>query len=297
MAPLEPSTRSVDKATDETLSRRLVLAWRTVWPGAMVVLALMIMKLPAAGPWALAGAVVALFLWRRDAQYRVLLANYLVGFLAFVVIRALADDLGMPVRLDYPIAIDRALFGVVPTVALQAHREFWKDALATGIYLSYFLLPPTALVLCWKLWPERLPRYVNAVLLLFASALVVQIFIPTAPPWLAAAEGRLPPVTQVAFAVFGEGNAAYEMGQGISGNMVAAMPSVHLGMATLVAFALWGTPLRWLGVVYVPAMFWAVVYGGEHYACDCLAGIGLAVLCWLVSNTMRTRTWPGSNEP
>jgi hypothetical protein len=287
----------VSDASEGTLGARLLRAWRTVWPGAVVVLALMIMKLPAAGPWALAGAVVALAFWRRDARHRVLLANYLVGFLAFVVVRALADDLGMPVRVDYPIAIDRALFGAVPTVALQAHRSLWKDVLATGIYLSYFLLPPTALVLCWKLWPERLPRYVNSVLLLFAGALVVHIFVPTAPPWLAAEQGRLPPVTQIAFAVFGEGNAAYEMGQGISGNMVAAMPSVHLGIATLVAFALWATPLRWLGVFYVPAMLWSVVYGGEHYACDGLAGIALAVLCWAASNSKRIRTWPGSTEP
>jgi hypothetical protein len=287
----------VDKVTEPSPSRRLVRASRTVWPAAAVVLALMIMMLPATGPWALAGAVAALLLWRRDVEYRLLMANYLVGFLAFGVIRALADDMGRPVRFDYPIAIDRTLFGVVPTVALQAQRGFWKDALATGIYLSYFLSPPTVLVLCRKLWPERLPRYVNAVLLLFASSLVVHIFFPTAPPWLAAAEGRLPPVTQVAFAVFGEGNATYEMGQGISGNLVAAMPSVHLGIATLVAFAVWSTPLRWLGVAYVPAMFWAVVYGGEHYVCDCLAGIGLATFCWLVSTTTRARTLQSSNDP
>ena len=276
---------------------RLLRAWQTVWPGAVVVLALMIMRLPSTGPWALAGAVVALYFWRRDVEHRLLLANYLAGFLAFVAVRALADDLGSPVRLEYPIAIDRALFGVVPTVWLQAHRAPWEDALATGIYLSYFLLPPTALVLCWKLWPDRLPRYIRAALLLFAAALVVHIFVPTAPPWLAAAEGRLPPVTQIAYAVFGEGNAAYEMGQGISGNMVAAMPSVHLGIATLVALALWTTPLRWLGVLYVPAMLWAVVYGGEHYVCDGLAGIGLAGVCWLLANTILTRTWPGSKSP
>jgi PAP2 superfamily len=275
---------------------RLSRAWTTVWPAAVVVLALMIMRLPATGPWALAGAVVALYFWRRDVEHRLLLVNYLVGFLAFVVVRAMADDLGMSVQVDYPIAIDRAMFGAVPTVALQGHRALWKDVLATGIYLSYFLLPPTALVLCWKLWPERLPRYVRSVLLLFAAALVVHIFAPTAPPWVAAAEGRLPPVAQVAFAVFGEGNAVYEVGQGISGNMVAAMPSVHLGIATLVAFSLWTTPLRWIGVAYVPAMLWAVVYGGEHYVCDGLAGIALACACWLVSNSSRTRMWPGSRR-
>ncbi len=270
----------MDPPTEEARSIRLLRAWQAVWPPALVVLALMITALPATGPWAIAGAMVALLLWRREGIHRALLARYLAGFLAFVVVRALADDAGLPVRLDYPIALDRALFGMVPTVAWQAHRALWKDALATGIYLSYFLLPPTALVLCWRRWPDRLPRYVTATLLLFAAAAVVHILVPTAPPWLAAAQGRLPPVTQVAFAVFGERNAVYAMGQGISGNMVAAMPSVHLGIATLVALALRGTPVWWLAALYVPAMLWAVVYGGEHYVCDGLAGIALAALCW-----------------
>ena len=61
------------------------------------------------------------------------------------------------------------------------------------------------------------------------------------------------------------------------------MPSVHLGIATLVALALWPTPVRWLAVLYVPAMLWAVVYGGEHYVCDGLAGIAIASVCWALA--------------
>ena len=262
---------------------RLLRAWQVVWPPALVVLALMIAALPSTGPWALAGAAVALLVWRREGRDEGLLARYLAGFLLFVLVRALADDAGMPVRIDYPIALDRAMFGVIPTVALQGNRTFWQDALATGIYLSYFLLPPTTLVLCWRRWPHLLRPYIASTLLVFAVSGLAHIVVPTAPPWLAAAQGRLPPVTQVAFAVFGEQQAVYNLGQGISGNMVAAMPSVHLAIATLVAIALWTTPLRWLGAGYLPGMLWAVVYGGEHYVCDGLAGIGLAGLCWWLS--------------
>lgn len=131
----------MDQPTEEARSIRLLRAWRAVWPPALVVLALMITALPTTGHWGLAGALVALLMWRGEGEHGALLTRYLAGFLALVAVRALADDVGMPVRLDYPIALDRALFGMVPTVVWQAHRALWKDALATGIYLSYFLLP------------------------------------------------------------------------------------------------------------------------------------------------------------
>jgi hypothetical protein len=263
--------------------RRLLRAWQGVWPPALVVLALMLTALPSTGLWGLAGAAVALLVWRREGTHQPLLARYLAGFLLFVLVRALADDAGMPLQIHYPIALDRALFGVVPTVELQSHRSYWKDALATGIYLSYFLLPPTTLVLCWRQWPDRLGPYIASTLLVFAVSGLTHIALPTAPPWLAAARGSLPPVTQVAFAFFGEQQTLYSMGQSMSGNLVAAMPSVHLAIATLVAIALWDTPVRWLGAGYLPGMLWAVVYGGEHYVCDGLAGIALAGFCWWLS--------------
>jgi hypothetical protein len=240
----------------------------------------MVTALPSTGPWALGGAAVALLIWRQEGRHRVLLSRYLAGFLLFVAVRALADDAGMPVRIAYPIRLDQAIFGAVPTIVLQRHRTVWMDLLATGIYLSYFLLPPTTLMLCWRVWPARLRPYVAATLLVFAVAGFVHILVPTAPPWLAAANGALPPVVQVTYAAFGETPTVYQMGQGISGNLVAAMPSVHLAIATIVAFTLYRTPLRLIGLIYVPGMLWAVVYSGEHYACDGLAGIALGGLAW-----------------
>jgi membrane-associated phospholipid phosphatase len=58
------------------------------------------------------------------------------------------------------------------------------------------------------------------------------------------------------------------------------MPSVHLGVTTLIACALWSTPLRWPALGYLLAMGFAVVYGGEHYAVDVLAGVALAGAAW-----------------
>jgi len=58
-------------------------------------------------------------------------------------------------------------------------------------------------------------------------------------------------------------------------HLVAALPSLHAGTAMLVA--LWGwsvvrsTALR-VGLVYTVAMGTTLVYGGEHYVLDVVAG-------------------------
>ena len=68
------------------------------------------------------------------------------------------------------------------------------------------------------------------------------------------------------------------------GNQVAAMPSLHAGIAFLVA--IYGVqrlrhPLRWLLLAYPAAMSLALVYFAEHYVVDVLAGGLLALVVTL----------------
>ena len=64
-------------------------------------------------------------------------------------------------------------------------------------------------------------------------------------------------------------------------NKVAAMPSLHAGIAFLVAYyGIWRlrTPWRWLLVLYPLAMSLALVYFAEHYVLDVLVGGLVAAL-------------------
>jgi hypothetical protein len=256
----------------------------------------------------LAGLAVAVVIWAggaraaRPAAAREL-ARYVAGFVAFAALRNLADDgaaaLHVPLRFDYVIAWERALVawvpggvvGGIPTTGLQHAflRPGHWGPLEYGtvlVYLSYFFVPPTAVVIIWRWWPEQLRRYVTSTLALFTLAGIVNLLVPTAPPWYAALHGRLTGIVQLGRAIVGEvSSPAYRYGAGISGNAVAAMPSVHLGVTALIACALWRTPLRWLAVGYLLAMSFAVVYGGEHYAADVLAGVALAVAMWRCSRS------------
>jgi membrane-associated phospholipid phosphatase len=284
-------------------AHRLALAAAELARAAFLAAALVALFLPRAGvALKVAGLAVAVVVWAgggsasRPAVRE--LARYVAGFVAFAALRNLADDaaagLHLPVRYDYVIRWERALVawvpggiaGGIPTTALQhafltPGRWGPLDYGTVLVYLSYFLVPPAAVVILWRWWPDQLRRYVTATLALFTVAGIANLLVPTAPPWYAALYGKLAGVVQLGRAVVGEvSSPTYRYGAGLSGNAVAAMPSVHLGVTALIVCALWSTPLRWPALGYLLAMGFAVVYGGEHYAVDVLAGVAIAVVAW-----------------
>ncbi|MDX6475913.1 MAG: hypothetical protein QOH95_1424, partial [Gaiellaceae bacterium] len=78
----------------------------------------------------------------------------------------------------------------------------------------------------------------------------------------------------------------FEKGQNYANN-VAAMPSLHAAYALLIALYLWRIVPRWARVplaLYPPAMAFALVYSGEHYVVDCIAGWAYAVAAFVGVN-------------
>jgi membrane-associated phospholipid phosphatase len=64
---------------------------------------------------------------------------------------------------------------------------------------------------------------------------------------------------------------------------VAALPSLHAGYALLVVLFLWRLTPWWVRPVlalYPPAMAFSLVYGGEHYVVDCIAGWAYAAFAF-----------------
>lgn len=86
-------------------------------------------------------------------------------------------------------------------------------------------------------------------------------------------------------------------------NPVAAMPSLHVGMAPVVAWALWRlTPHMWsrlLGLLYPVLVVVAIVVTGNHFVLDIAGGLAVvlpaAAIAWLLSNPPRLRH--GSSGP
>ncbi|GAG13289.1 unnamed protein product, partial [marine sediment metagenome] len=125
-------------------------------------------------------------------------------------------------------------------------------------------------------------RYV----LLFVGVLTVGLAIcfifPAAPPWAASLTGQLDPTYKVVGEVGSELNVnlyQYFDNQIRSSNPVAAMPSVHMAISVIVL--LMAFRVNWLlgglALAYNAAMAFSLVYLGEHYVLDILAGVLLTV--------------------
>ncbi len=75
-------------------------------------------------------------------------------------------------------------------------------------------------------------------------------------------------------------------------NLVAAVPSLHLGGTTLFAIFMWRRVRRaWRPVLfaYPLVMTFSLVYSAEHYVSDCIAGALVAVLVCVLAARVETR--------
>jgi len=218
----------------------------------------------------------------------------MAGLVVYFYSRGLTDELGLPVHFTMPIRFDEWLGGgTLPTEWLQ--RELcgdpcdrgshprWYDVVLTTVYASHFLTGLTLAAILWIRQREAWLLWMRRFVIINFGALVVYIVYPMAPPWMASEEGYLaaplPRLTGRGWADLGLGRFDLVL-QGV-GNPVAAMPSLHAGIAGLVAtYGIWRlrSPLRFLLVLYPFAMGLALVYYAEHYVVDLLAGWVLAAL-------------------
>jgi membrane-associated phospholipid phosphatase len=188
---------------------------------------------------------------------------------------------------DLVIAEKTLAFGSVPTVWLQTHlfdpRHIgWLDRATTYVHWSYFVLPH---IFAAYLFLERrhlFERYVLLFLGVLTVGLAISFIFPAAPPWAASLTGHLDPTYKVVTEVGGELNVNlyhYFDSQIRSSNPVAAMPSVHMAISVIVL--LMAFRVNWLlgglALAYNAAMAFSLVYLGEHYVLDILAGVLLTV--------------------
>lgn len=223
--------------------------------------------------------------------------------------------IGAPLHTVFPIDVDRTLFGgTLPTQWMQAHlHDFahpaWYTVLFSLSYFSHFLVTPIVAVVLWIWSRERFRAWVYCVLGLSIIGLAGYFVFPMTPPWLASQQGYIQgaPIGRYA----GEGfdlldlhpfANALAFGQAQS-NLVAAMPSLHEGFAVLTAgFFLFGA--RWwvkcLLVCYPLLMAVTLVYSGEHYVIDEMAGAlcAIAVLAtWRLLRRLRLHRQRSSSDP
>jgi membrane-associated phospholipid phosphatase len=202
------------------------------------------------------------------------------------------DERGQRERahIDYPHVLDTLIGGgTPPSRRLQRrfrrrHRLNALDKALTLFYLTWELEPH--LVMAWLRWrhPERFAAAAGRLAATFDLTLVGYWAVPTAPPWWASEEaGRMRgQVRRVMVEVIRwiKGKSHPARGEhSVGANKFASMPSDHFASAAMVAMVLGdqGPAFGVLGWTYALLLAFALVYLGEHYVTDLVAGLGLAL--------------------
>jgi len=245
-------------------------------------------------------AVIAVFLFAlATGRGRQFLRDWLPLMAAaaiFVALRQVAAGSPFPHQGRAVAVLEAALFGgTTPTAWLQLHvpagTRAWLDGLATWIHASYFF--GFVLVGLW-LWLHKRPlfrTYTATVALTFALGLAGYVTLPTEPPWLLARQPGLPPAQRIIVEttrgarlalVVMEAGRAWQSDPDALGdpNPAAAMPSVHTAITAALGFSLFGISRSAgvAGLLYTIAMGFSLVYLGEHFVLDVLAGVACAAL-------------------
>jgi membrane-associated phospholipid phosphatase len=198
------------------------------------------------------------------------------------------------VLIDYPIAIDRIFgFGELPTVRLQRRLagERWRlgDKALVWTHWLWFLVPHGALVYVMLRHPRRFERSAVMTYAVFDIGAMVYWVLPTAPPWYAGEQvdrdehfngGRHDLAVRRMMVEYGQ--FFWKDGWGplysvFGGNPLAAMPSLHFATSMMAARLLFEADpvVGALGWLYTGTLGFALVYLGEHYVVDLVAGAAL----------------------
>jgi membrane-associated phospholipid phosphatase len=186
----------------------------------------------------------------------------------------------------YPITTDRLLgFGEIPTLRLQRSlgrkgRVQRHDTVLAWLHWSWFIVPHGSIVYVLLRRPERFERAAAMMAATFDAGVIVYWLVPTAPPWWAGENGYLPPVRRIMVETGAEfwGELWQRLYDSLGRNPFAAMPSLHFGTSVMAAHVLGevGRKEAIAGWTYAAGLGFALVYLGEHYVTDLVAGFALA---------------------
>jgi len=165
---------------------------------------------------------------------------------------------------------------------------------AFNLYYDILHFPVLGACLIWLYvrHRDRYPRIRTTVALFTGASLLIQ-FIPVAPP-------RLLPGTGLVDTAVKYGQSVYSWHGGFDADELSAMPSVHVGWALIVAFAVitvsrsrW----RWLAAGYPVLTLLVVVVTANHFWLDGIVAGLLVAMALAAQHLMRRLRSGKSSEP
>jgi len=219
-------------------------------------------------------------------------------WLPFLFVAVMFEDLtGVGAKLAgsvhvvAPIVLEKSLFGgVVWTEWLQQHLGVSHIGEALGVllageYLFHFAAPLVCGMWLWVRHRDRFGTFVGAYIMVMAAGFLIYLVYPEMPPWLAAQNGRLPPIHRIVVELLQRLGSFGTLYAGADPEPNAAMPSLHVSVPLVIACAVVAVrgvrrPSSWLWMLYPATISFGVIYLGEHYVADVVVGIALGVVCF-----------------
>lgn len=204
----------------------------------------------------------------------------------------LTCQLDLPVYTLYVIKAEKLLFGAIPSVVLQdwflrspdPSGLTWFEKLITVAHGSHFVAFLVVGLVIWLYKASHFRFYKVSFYLVIFLGLLGYMAVPTVPPWMASnIFSLLPRIFRFNAVIFNM--VIPDISSGFDTNPIAAMPSLHAAFPILLGLILWRL-YRWRAFpfyLYVFLMLFAIVYTGDHYVVDIIAGGILAVLCYMAA--------------
>ncbi|MDQ6898312.1 MAG: phosphatase PAP2 family protein [Candidatus Dormibacteraeota bacterium] len=270
---------SADRLDASTLRRhpRLLLGGSLVYLG--LVFGVMLWRgIDIEPQWVVLALLVIAAALGRGKQFIFDFVPFLLLFLLYEVMRGFAAKTGFaPHDLSGP---EQLLFGgALPTQWLQQafyipRSVGWVDLVSMGIYFLHFPLPVAVGFIFWLRDRRHYWHFVWALLLMSALAFVTYLFFPSTPPWLQY-PGEVHKVTNETVTKLNIGYFISPVYEQMNPNQYAAFPSLHASYPVLAAVYAWRR-YRLLALalaVWSAAVWFSIVYLGEHYVVDALFGL------------------------
>ena len=205
--------------------------------------------------------------------------------LGWEAMRSIADTIS-PTGVHYgSLRPELALFGGhLPEIWLQQllyNAPFGPllNKVTAAIDLLHF---PAVIAIAFVIWLQGRAiflLYSGALFLTALAAFAIFVLLPTAPPWYAMEHGAISGLQHIMVQVMPVKWSGYY--QALNPNPVAANPSLHaafplVGFLSLLRLRSW---LAWPLLAWCVAVWFSIVYLGEHYILDIVCGVALATLC------------------
>lgn len=176
----------------------------------------------------------------------------------------------------------------LPSEISVQHFVIHHDWLARAVngYYAIVHVPALVIFLVWAFARHRdlYPHWRNGLVVVTAGCLVIR-FLRVAPPRFVDELGFVDLSTRYGLGVYGP------VGTGVS-DQFAAMPSIHVGWAAVVAlgtFAMTRSRIRWIVLMHLPVTVFVVAATGHHWWLDGVVAVALLAGGLVLDTRLRRR--------